>query len=130
MKEKIVLMAKDMDVTSQIYNFETGKLETIQQNTLDPLREHGVPFVPMPEDYVLKKGKEGKEDFKLGNLGTYIIAKINEDGQIINEFNGKNIRRPLVVDVKTILALAELFREEKKPPQSKEVTREAKDQKK
>ena len=128
MKEKIVLMAKDLDVTSQIFNFERGKLESIQHNTLDPLREHGIPFVPMPEDYVLKKGKDGKENSKLGDLGTYIIAKINEDGQIINEFNGKNLRRPLVVDVKTILALAELFRE--KPQKPKEVTKEAKDQKK
>lgn len=104
---KLVLFARQIEVTKQAINHQTGKTEIAKYNSLEPLREAGIEFIPMPEDYVLGQ-KKNKESLKLHELGLYVLCKVDDQGQIQNEFKAGNLKRPLSVDLPTLLALVNL----------------------
>ena len=107
---KLILFAREVVVTRQTINPQTGKVETTKINSLDPLREAGIEFVPMPEDYVLGQ-KKNKEALRISELGLYVLCKVNDQGQVENDWKAGNLRRPLVVDLPTLMAIFNLKKE-------------------
>ena len=117
-KEKIVLFAKELVVSEQRINPSTGRTEVRKYNTLDPLKEHKISYFPMPMDFVLKAAKNDQKELKLSDLGVYILASIDDQGHISNDYLGKNFRKPTPIDLNTLLSLRALFvndEPEKKP---------------
>ena len=108
-KEKILLFAKELVISEQRFNQATGKVEIVKHNTIDALKEHRINFLPMPQDWILKPAKGDTKEFKLSDLGIYVLAKIDEQGRIINDYLGKNFRKPTPVDLDTLLGLRALF---------------------
>ena len=122
-KTELVLMVRVSEVSEQKINTSTGKTETSKYKTTDALDEAGIPWLPMPLDFTLGKGKDGKP-IMLSDLGTYIIVKLR-NGKLLNEFKAQNFRKPVVVDIQTILALRDLFSVKSLNPKNQKQTSEA-----
>ena len=105
-------MAKEMVISEQRLNPSTGQVETSQFNTLGALKEQGIEFIAMPTEYVIGKKKNG-EPLKLGELGCFLLTKVDDQGKILHEGNGYNLQRPLAVDLQTLIALVNLRKPQK-----------------
>lgn len=112
---RLVLFASTEKIeTGDRLNVETGKIERRSFVPAEWAKEHGVTTIPMPKNFELwrrKDGKKGKEEVRyLHELGPFVIASIDEEGRIANEYMGfKDFRKPVPVGVGTLEALAHLF---------------------
>jgi hypothetical protein len=114
-KTRVVLFASTEKIeTGDRLNIDTGKIERRSFVPTEWAKEHGISTIPMPKNFELwrrRDGKKGKEEVRyLHELGPFVIAAIDEDGRIMNEYMGfKDFRKPVPVGVTVLEGLASLF---------------------
>lgn len=120
MSERVVIFASTDRIEHKAIDFNRGEVVVKSFVPYDEAKALGVDVVPMPKNLVLwesKKdgktkdnGKKAKPGVKhLHDLGSFVLAVVDDEGKILNDFIGRNFRRPVPIDVGTLKALSRLF---------------------
>lgn len=108
----IVLFAstETINVNSRI-DPETGEVQQLEFLPLDWAKAQGFKAIPMPRDLPLYR-KANKTVF-LNDLGHFVLGTLTGDGELMNEFRGREFTKPMSVSMSTLRALAELLTSKK-----------------
>jgi hypothetical protein len=119
MSDRAVIFASTERIEHKAFDLDRGEVVAKSFVPYDEAKAMGIEVVAMPRNLVLwenkkegkaKDGKKVKPDVKyLHDLGSFVVAVVDEDGKILNEFVGRNFRRPVPIDMATLRALARVF---------------------
>ena len=121
MSDRTVIFASTDRLEHKGFDLDRGEIVSKSFVPYDDAKGMGIEVVPMPKNFVLweskgdgktkdKDNKKGKSSVKyLHELGDFVVAVVDDDGKIRNEFIGRNFRRPVPIDFSTLKALKQVF---------------------